>query len=136
MTNVKSYTKMKTKQEDITSFFTTSISKVSASCSKSPLQSHVGSVSRRSKLGADMIFLSLSYIPTIKVHGIPRNHLVGVPMTVLHTKVWFGNPCVRAISKLYSSITNITLKVKLGGNIDALSPNLSILEGCSRKIVI
>ena len=57
-------------------------------------------------------------------------------MTMLHTKVWFGNPCVRAISKLYSSITNITLKVKLGGNIDALSPNLSILEGCSRKIVI
>ena len=58
MTNVISYTYMNTKHEDIMSFCKTAISKLSASCYKSPLQIHVGSVLRRYKLDADSIFLS------------------------------------------------------------------------------
>ena len=88
----------------------------------------MGSLSRTSKLGAYRIFLSSSYIPTIKLNEIPRSHLAGVPIIVLNTKVWFGNPCVRAIYKLCYSIMQITLKVNLVGNMDALSPTLSILE--------
>ena len=57
ITNVRSYTDMETKHEDIMSFCTTATYKVSASCYKSPLQSHVGLVSCRSKLGAEMILL-------------------------------------------------------------------------------
>ena len=78
---------MKTKHEDIMSFCTTSINKVSVSCSKSPLQRHVGSVTCIYKIYAERIFLSSSYIPTIKVNRIQINHLVGVPITVLSTKV-------------------------------------------------
>ena len=131
-----SYTDMKTKHENIMSFCTRSVSKVSESCYKSPLQIHVGSVSRRYELGAERIFLSSSYIPTIKVNVIPRNHLIGVPIIVLSTKVWFGNICVRSIFNLCSYIIEIKMKVKSGVSIDALSPTLSILGGCSRKIVI
>ena len=57
ITNVRSYTDMETKHEDIMSFCKTAISKLSASCYKSPLQIHVGSVLRRYKLDADSIFL-------------------------------------------------------------------------------
>ena len=117
---MKSYTYMKTNHEDIMSFCTTSISKVSASCSKSPLQSHVGSVSRRSKIYAERIFLSSSYIPTIKVNRIQINHLVGVPIIVLNTKVWCGSPRVRIIYKLCYSIMHITLGRLLKKNINII----------------
>ena len=118
------------------SFCTTVISKVCASCSKSPLQIHVGSVSRIYKLGAERVFLISSYITTINVTIIPINHLVNVRIIVLNTKLWFGGTCVRAIYNICSSTMQIILKVKSGGNIYALSPTLSILEGCSSKIVI
>ena len=79
MTNMRFCTDMKTKHEDIMISHTTAISKLSASCSKSPLQSHVGSVSRISKLGAERIFLISSYIPTIRVNGIPKKPLGRCP---------------------------------------------------------
>jgi len=58
------------------------MSKASASCFKSPLQSHVGEDFRRSKLGIMRVFLNSIGLPTLKVLGGPKIHIVKLPHSI------------------------------------------------------
>lgn len=56
--------------------------------------------------------------------------------SVDHKKGWFGNPAIRAVSKLCSSVMQLTLKVKSGVNVENLSPTLSLMSGSTTWLVI
>jgi hypothetical protein len=50
--------------------------------------------------------------------------------------VWFGNPCIRAISKICASVMQITLKIKSNNTVQSLSPTLSLLEASDSWIML
>ena len=87
---------------------------MSVACSKSSLQSDVGSTSRRSTLGAER--LSIEYNRCLnKVTPTGTVLLAEYCLKGFHRdKGTFGNPCVRVISKLVSASMQITLNVKSG----------------------
>ena len=41
-----------------------------------------------------------------------------------------GKPAQRAISKLCSSVMQVTLKIKSAGTISGINPILAMLQGC------
>lgn len=68
-------------------------------------------------MGAERVTLGNDRLPRLKVNGKPYLHIhrfTDVPEVSLG---WFGNPTVRAVSKLCASIMQITLKVKSAGTI-------------------
>ena len=127
---------MNSVHDSLDAFMETSINLARGTCSKSSLQSDVGAVSRRSKLGAERVSLAHNMIPLVKVQGRPWNHVVSLDRMPSVDRGWFGNPSVRAVSKLCASMMQIALKVKLTASIQSLSPTLSLLEGSNAWIVL
>ena len=115
--------------DDVMDFGGTAILKASASCSKSPSKICVTSILHPSKLGAERIFIDSLHLPTAKVHGIYRTHLICIHDYMNWAKVWLVNPCIMAVSKLCSAIMQMMLKVNSRGSVESLYPTLSILEG-------
>ena len=105
-------------------------------CSKSSHQSDVGALSRRSKLGSERLSLDCHRFPLLKVNGVAWRHLHNIPHELLPCTGWFGNPCLRAVSKLSAAIMQITLKVKSMDVVEPLSPTLSLLEGSESWLVV
>ena len=105
-------------------------------CVKSSLQSFVGATSRRSKLASEILTVSDIGIPLLKMNGLCWRHTVGISQCVERNMGWFGNPCLRAVSKLCASIMQITLKTKSTGAVESLSPTLSLLQGGESWLVL
>jgi len=122
--------------KDPEDFMNTSMMLTRAGFSKSSHQSDVGAIARRSKLGAERLTLDINRMPMLKYMGRPSRHLVDLHTATLRHHGWFGNPCVRAVSKLCASIMQITLKVKSSSSIEVLSPTLSLLEGSESWLVV
>lgn len=97
--------------------------------SKSSLQGDIGALSRRSKLGAEKLYIGpsgclqrLSRLTTLPLYPI-------MPRTEHINRSFFGNPTVRAVSKLTARIMQITLKIKSIQSVSMASPTLTLLEG-------
>ena len=76
-----------------------------------------------------MIFIDSVYLPTDKVHGIHRTHLICLHDYMNQEKVWLVNNCITVVSKLFSTIMQMMLKLKSRGSVESIHPTLSILEG-------
>jgi hypothetical protein len=104
---------------------------------KSSLQSDVGALSRRSKLGAEAVHLTHKGIPVInnaKELTVFNSHRLLSSITN-NRGGWFGNPTVRAVSKLSYGVMQTTLKVKsLGGGVTSNSSLMSLLCGSEECI--
>ena len=115
--------------QDALSFARTANSSMTLAASKSSHQSDIGALSRRSKLGAERIVISasgcLGRLSSLGIAPVAMN-LMSNQLVNIHK---FGNPTVRAISKLSSRIMQITLKVKSTQSIQASSPTLTFLAG-------
>lgn len=136
MTSRSAFISMNSAHTSVESFMDTAISLVSSTCSKSSLQSDVGATSRRSKLGSERITLDAVRLPLVKCNGYALRHIASLTQVPLVQHGWFGNPSMRAVSKLCASIMQITLKIKAIGSIQSLSPTLSLLEGSTSWIVM
>eukprot|EP00978_Attheya_sp_CCMP212_P040656 scaffold224254_cov47-Attheya_sp.AAC.1 len=66
-------------------FATAAMQTTKVGASKSGSQSDVGAMTRRTRLGSERVYLDQS--------GVPKS-----------TDGWFGNPTIRAVSKICSSI--------------------------------
>jgi hypothetical protein len=93
---------------------------------KSSLQSDIGALSRRSKLGAGLIDVGHKGVPVIHTCFNSTTICTDEIMrsTIVDNSFWFGSPGVRGVSKLTSSVMQITLKVK---SLESLSSNKSPL---------
>ena len=58
--------------------------------------------------------------------------LDAILLNVSKNKGWYGNPTIRAVSKLCASVMQLTLKVKSGSNVENLSPTLSLMSGAQK----
>ena len=77
----------------------------------------------------ERIFIESLHLSTAKVHGIHRTHLICLHDYMNHEMVWLLNPNITAVSKLWSAIMQMMLKVKSRGSVESLYPTLFILEG-------
>jgi hypothetical protein len=96
---------------------------------KSSWQSDIGAISRRAKLGAERIVLGSNRL--VQCQSGSTTTLISNRFTGLPTKErgYFGNPTVRAVSKLCAVSMQITLKVKSSGTVSDMSPTLAMLLG-------
>ena len=78
---------------------------------------------------SERTFIDSLHLPTAKVNGIHRTHLICIHDYMNQAKVWLVNPCIMAVSKLCSAIMQMMLKVNSRGSVESLYPTLSILEG-------
>jgi len=136
LTKKSSFIALTNKHCNVVDFMNRAQALICVTASKSSLQSEVGALSRRSKLGAERVTLDTNRIPRVKVHGAPLPHLRGLDCVPTSEQGWFGNPTVRAVSKLCASTMQITLKTKSSNVLEVLSPTLSLLEGSKKWIRI
>ena len=109
-----------------------SMRSVSSSTTKSTLQSDTGATSRRSKLGAERVYLDRN--ACMRCQSGAFSTLITTQGTLLPDPKdgYFGNPTVRAISKLCRASMQITLKAKSSTSVSDVSPTLSLLSGSSK----
>jgi hypothetical protein len=105
-------------------------------CSKSSAQSDVGASTRRSRIGSSRVHLDVSGIPMFGRQGMSIMCRDPIIYSINKVDGWFGNPTIRAVSKLCSSVMQLTLKVKSMNNIENLSPTLSLLSGATSWLII
>ena len=105
-------------------------------CSKSSSQSDVGASTRRSRIGSNRVHLSHNGIPMFSRRSMSVVCTHPVIYSIIRTDDWFGNPTIRAVSKLCSSVMQITLKVKSMTNVENLSPTLSLVSGSDSWLAI
>ena len=127
---------MRKSHKNIMGFMDTATSLVSSTYSKSSSQSDVYVLSRRPKLGAELVSLDSNGVPMIKVDGKSWMHTIGMDMNHSATNGWFGNPTIRGISKFFFAIMQITLKVKSIGSIQSSSPTFSLLDDTGSSVVL
>ena len=117
---------------EVNEFVKSGIAFMSSGAMKSSEQSDIGAISRRCKLGADTIQIQPSSLPMIfadETWSLVCPNLIRESLAI-DPLPWFGNPAIRAISKLTSGIMQSTLKVKsLEGGSKNLSPVLCLLCG-------
>eukprot|EP00957_Ditylum_brightwellii_P210667 15365239-Ditylum_brightwellii.AAC.1 len=98
-------------------------------CSKSSSQSNVSASTCRSKIGSNRVLFSYSGLSMANTwRGIHEYH----DSVIINTNKqhgWFGNSSIRAVSKLCSSVMQLTLKVKSSNSVENLSPTLSLMSG-------
>jgi hypothetical protein len=103
--------------------------------SKSSLQSDVGALSRRSKLGAKITCISSTGCPQYMGAQYPTfSSQLSSPLGL--NQYLYGNPAVRTISKITSRVMDLTLKVKSTESLEGISPNLTMLRGSKSWPVI
>lgn len=136
MTSSSSVIKMKERSVCARDFALRAMKSMSSSCTKSSLQSDIGATSRRSKLGAERIYLDSNRC----VRCQNGNYSTLIPRESVHVPNvldgYFGNPTVRAVSKLCRASMQITLKVKSSSSVSDTSPTLSLLSGGSNWLCI
>ncbi len=135
-TSVDSIIQMNKKHQSARSLALQAISSLNIACAKSSSQSDVGALTHRSCIGASRILLNPTGIPRANIRS--GTHVCLNPMILNVDKIsgWFGNPSIRAVSKLCSSVMQLTLKVKYGGNVENLSPTLSLMSGSTSWFTI
>lgn len=132
---LSSYLNFKMQPRSFSEFARQAKESTDISASKSSLQSEVGAISRRSKLGSERISISpTGCLQHMGSHGpsfsSPRTNL-------LQLERWsYGNPAVRGMSKLTARVMQITLKVKSVDSIEGLSPTLTMLHGSTTWPVV
>ena len=136
LTSRSGFIGMRTAHDDLADFMSTAMNINAGACVKSSLQSFVGATSRRSKLASEILTVNDIGIPLLKVNGLCWRHTVGISQCAERNMGWFGNPCLRAVSKLCASIMQITLKTKSTGAVESLSPTLSLLQGSESWLVL
>jgi hypothetical protein len=136
MTSASSMIRMKHEPLTAREFGLLGMKSMASSSMKSSLQSDIGATSRRAKLGAERIYLNANrcltcqtgefstLVPTMSRYPPPR------------TDGYFGNPSVRAVSRLCAASMQITLKVKSSSSISNTSPTLSLLSGSKEWVCI
>jgi hypothetical protein len=72
--------------------------------SKSSSQSNVGASTRRSRIGAERLCLNEIGYPMLNTRAGTSLPLDAVFLNVSKDKGWYGNPAIRAVSKLCSSV--------------------------------
>jgi hypothetical protein len=105
---------------------------------KLSLQSDIGALSRRCKLAAEAIKIGESnYLESAHKHGSQPIY-TSMPMSRKTEAYWFGNPTVRAVSKLVARMMQITLKVKSTTSLgdSSKSPLSCVMEGSRSWLVI
>ncbi|KAG7358005.1 RNA polymerase Rpb1, domain 2 [Nitzschia inconspicua] len=110
-------------------FAKAAISSMNLGASKSSLQSDVGALCRRSRLGAERIFISSSGCMAYMRYSSSTPIQPQILNMNLINKSMFGNPCVRAVSKIASRLMQITLKVKSTQSLGSGSPSMTFLSG-------
>ena len=106
------------------------------SCSKSSSQSDVGASTHRSRIGSSRVHLNVSGIPMFGRRGMSVMCRDPIIYSIDRADGWFGNPAIRAVSKLCSSVMQLTLKVKSMNNVENLSPTLSLMSGSTSWLII
>jgi hypothetical protein len=99
-------------------------------------QRNIGAESRRAKSGTERIFMSRRRILDCQsgcTSTLVSNKYTGAPI-IEHG--YFGNPTMRAVSKICGASMQITLKVKSSDTVSLGSPTLSMLSGCEKWLVI
>jgi len=136
MTSVSSMIAMTNAHESPRHLANKGMESMRVSCAKSSSQSDVGASTRRSRIGSSRVHLSSNGIPMFG----RRNMSVMCPDHIIYcinrNDGWFGNPTIRAVSKLCSSVMQLTLKVKSMTNVQNLSPTLSLLSGSTSWLTI
>jgi hypothetical protein len=105
------------------------MSNMSIAASKSSLQSDVGALSRRSKLGAKKISISCSGSNQVLCAYVDTPVLPVIEHNIAFSNYSFGNPSVRAVSKLVARVMQITLKVKSTQSLESISHTMTLLSG-------
>ena len=136
MTSASAMIAMKKDPPSPLEFARQSMEFMSSSTAKSSLQSNIGATSRRSKLGAERVFLDAN--GCIRCQSGTFSTLVARRDVSLPSPKdgYFGNPTVRAISKFCRASMQITLKVKSSTSVSDVSPTLSLLSGSTRWLRI
>ena len=133
---ISSFIKFSRPHKSALEFAAVALTNMSLGASKSSLQSDVGALSRRCNGAAGTIFVSANGCPSI-ISRVSRPSLR--PYNILHpawSKYNFGNPTIRAMSKISSRIMQVTLKVKSTESLDSYSPTLTLLSGSKSWPVI
>ena len=112
------------------------IASMTMACSKSSSQIDVGAYTRMSRIGSSRIHLSTNGVPMFGQRNMSVMCLDPIIYSVNQKDGWFGNPSIRAVSKLCSSVIQLTLKVKSMTNVENLSPTLSLMSGSDSWLCI
>ena len=99
---------------------------MASTTTKSSLQSNIGATSRRSKIKAEGLYLD--HDGCLRYQTGQLSTIVPTQNRVLQSTKdgYFGNPTVRAVSKLCRASMQITLKVKSSSGVSDTSPTLSL----------
>lgn len=133
---ISSFIRFSKPHKNALEFASIALQNMSLGASKASLQSDIGALSRRCNAAAGTIFISSGGCPCI-VSRMSR--VVLAPCSVvspLWCKYNFGNPTVRAMSKITSRIMQVTLKVKSTQSLNSYSPTLTLLSGSSSWPII
>jgi RNA polymerase Rpb1, domain 2 len=136
MTPVSSFIKLQQRAPSPRGFAIAAMRSMGSSCAKSSLQSDIGATSRRSKLGAERVYLNANRCIMCQSGEVGTVVSVGVKHKPPLTDGYFGNPCIRAVSKVCAASMQIALKVKSGSSISDVSPTLSLLSGSDQWLCI
>ena len=136
MTSVSSFVQMNKRHSSPKAMALEAMHSMKIACSKSGSQSDVGASTRRSRIGSSRILLDRTGVPIENAGLTTRVCLDPVIMSVRKQLGWFGNPTIRAVSKLCSSVMQLTLKVKSSGGVENLSPTLALMSGAKSWLVI
>jgi hypothetical protein len=136
MTTKSAMIAMNQKHESAKAMALKAIVSMRIASSKSSSQSNVGASTRRSRIGAERLCLNEIGYPMLNTRAGTSLPLDTVFLNVSKDKGWYGNPAIRAVSKLCSSVMQLTLKVKSGSNVENLSPTLSLMSGSDSWLII
>jgi hypothetical protein len=136
LTSKSAFIAMKSPHESAQSLCLKAMNSLTVACSKSSSQSDVGAVARRSKIGAERNYLDVTGVPLYNQGSVYTICRTTQLTDISRDQGWFGNPTIRAIPKMCSSVIQITLKVKSDTSVQNLSPTLSLLCGTKSWVAI
>ena len=136
MTSVDSVISMSKKHGSARALALESISSMKITCSKSSSQSDVGASTHRSRIGANRILLGYTGLLLENTQMSTRVCLDSAIIGVHKCNSWFGNPAIRAVSKLCSSVIHLTLKIRSSDGVENLSPTLALMSESTSWLVI
>lgn len=134
--SVQPFHKFTRPHQSPTSFSSQANSAMTLAAHKSSMQSDVGALSRRSKLGAERVFPSRVGCPSWMSPSTATPALPIMSATSLNTRFLIGSPAVRAVSKITARIMQITLKVKSSSSLSLSSPTFTLLSGSTSWMCI
>ena len=136
LTSVPSFVAMNKCSQSPLDFVQSAMDFMSSSTTKSSLQSNIGATSRRSKNKAEGVYLDSC--GCLRYQTGQLSTIVPTQSRILQSPKdgYFGNPTVRAVSKLCRASMQITLKVKSSSGVSDISPTLSLLSGSTKWLRI